>query len=62
MQDLQPPKEEYVEVFARFNCGRLMTMSGPREVMAHEVHLVRKFDAEPLIRSGVLVHCAEKAK
>lgn len=56
LQDLQPPREEYVEVVARFNCGRLMTLSGPREVKASEIHFVRKVDAEPLIRSGVLVH------
>jgi hypothetical protein len=53
--------EDYLEVVALRDCGRLMTMSGPRDVREKEVHLVRKYDAEPLIRMGWLRHVAGRA-
>lgn len=61
MQDLQPPKENYVEVFALRDCGSLMTMTGPRDVKKDEVHNVRKYDAEALIRLGWLRHVTESS-
>lgn len=61
MQDLQPPKENYVEVFALRDCGSLMTMTGPRDVKKDEVHNVRKYDAEALIRLGWLKHVTESS-
>lgn len=59
--DLAPPRGDYVEVVALRNCGRLMTASGPREVKEREVHMVRKVDAEPLIRAGWLHHVPDRA-
>jgi hypothetical protein len=60
LQDLQPPKENFIEVIAMKDCGNLMTMSGPRHVRKDEVHVVRSYDAEPLIRCGWLRQVTEK--
>lgn len=59
--DLQPPKDSYLEVVALRDCGRLMTLSGPRDVRAKEVHVIRRTDAEPLVRMGWLRHLGDKA-
>ena len=42
------------------DCGRLMTMTGHRDVREREVHFVRKYDAEQMIRKGWLSHIADK--
>lgn len=59
MSDLQPPKENYVEVIALRDCGSLVTMTGPRDVKKDEVHYVRKYDAETLLRYGWLKHVTD---
>lgn len=61
LQDMKPPREAHVEVVVMRDIGRLMTTSGPRDVVRKEVHLLRKVDAEPLIRMGWLKHLSDRA-
>jgi hypothetical protein len=58
--DLQAPKESTVEVVALRDCGVLMTTRGPRDVREREVHVMRRGDAEALIRTGVLRHITDR--
>lgn len=58
--DLQAPKESTVEVVALRDCGVLMTARGPRDVREREVHVMRRGDAEALIRTGVLRHITDR--
>ena len=60
-QDMQAPKENTVEVVALRDCGRLMTTTGHRDVRVNEVHIMRKTDAEPLIRQGWMRHITDKS-
>ena len=59
--DRQAPKEATVEVVALRDCGELMTTHGRRDVREREVHVLRRADAEPLVRSGWLRHITDRA-
>ncbi|CCI44558.1 unnamed protein product [Albugo candida] len=54
--DLAPPKNLYIEVRVLHDCGELMTESGVVNLEANSTHFLRRFDAEPLIRQGLLQH------
>nr|CCA25651.1 DNA replication complex GINS protein PSF1 putative [Albugo laibachii Nc14] len=54
--DLAPPKNLYIEVRVLHDCGELMTESGVINLQANSTHFLRRFDAEPLIRQGLLQH------
>lgn len=56
LQDLAPPKNLYIEVRVLHDCGELMTESGVVNLEANSTHFLRRFDAEPLIRQGLLQH------
>lgn len=60
-QDLQAPKENTIEVIALRDCGQIMTTKGQRDVREKEVHVLRKVDAEQLIRIGWLRHITDKS-
>lgn len=45
-----------MEVTATADIGNLMTLSGPRDIRVGETHLMRRVDAEPLIKQGLLVY------
>ena len=60
LQDMKPPREDHVQVVALRDIGRLMTTTGSRDVKEREVHIMRKYDAEPLIRQGWLRHIADR--
>lgn len=59
--DRQAPKEATVEVVALRDCGELMTTRGRRDVREREVHVMRRADAEPLVRNGWLRHITDRA-
>lgn len=61
VQDLQPPKNTFIEVIVLRDCGVVMTQTGPRAVHKDDIHFVRKSDAEPLIRCGYMRHVTDKA-
>lgn len=51
-----PPKSLLIQVRVLENYGRLMTTSGSVTLTKDMVLLLRRTDAEPLIRQGVLEH------
>mmetsp|Transcript_18855 Transcript_18855/g.48082 ORF Transcript_18855/g.48082 Transcript_18855/m.48082 type:complete len:195 (-) Transcript_18855:186-770(-) len=53
-----PPKDLYVEVRVEKSGGAVMLESGQTlQLVAHERHLLRRTDVEPLIRQGLVAHC-----
>lgn len=52
--DQVPPKELFVEVRALADVGEVMTDSGVVHLKKNTAHLVRRSDAELLIRQGVV--------
>lgn len=58
--DQHPPKELYVEVRALKDLGEIQTEDGPVKMEAHTMHLLRRTDAELLIRQGALIQTDKK--
>ena len=57
-QDLQPPKQLYVEVHVLEDYGDIMTSSGSVMLKKDEYLLLKRSDVEHLIRQGVLAETA----
>uniref|UniRef100_A0A7S2XZV1 GINS subunit domain-containing protein n=1 Tax=Fibrocapsa japonica TaxID=94617 RepID=A0A7S2XZV1_9STRA len=53
-QDQQPPKELFIEVRALEDCGEIMTEQGTINLEKGSTHLLRRCDAENLIKQGML--------
>lgn len=51
--DLQPPKNLFLEVRVLRDCGEISTFSGTVVLKKGEYLLMRRTDAEPLIRQGM---------
>ena len=58
LQDLQPPKDLYIEVRVVVDCGEIMTDTGSVNLEAGTVHFLRRSDVEHLIRQGMLEQMA----
>ena len=56
--DLQPPKELFVQVRVLRDCGDIYTDDGTVSLKAQTTHHLRRLDAEPLIRKGLVEHVA----
>lgn len=56
-QDLQPPKDLFVEVLVKEDCGEIMTDTGPLRLEKHSRHFVRRVQVAHLIRQGKLQQC-----
>ena len=54
--DLQPPRDLYVEVRVRRDCGNVVTDSGVVALKCGTAHFVKRSDVEHLIRQGALEH------
>ncbi|KAG8461204.1 hypothetical protein KFE25_002393 [Diacronema lutheri] len=55
-----PPKELYVGVRVERSAGAVVLASGQvLQLNAHERHLLRRADAEPLILQGLVEHCQQ---
>lgn len=54
--DLQPPKDLFVEVRVKRDCGEILTDSGPVSFKPGTAHFLRRSDVEHLIRQGALEH------
>lgn len=52
--DQRPPKSLFVECRALEDCGEIETDHGVLQLEAHTVHLLKRRDAELLIRRGML--------
>jgi len=57
--DLTPPKSMLVEVVVLKSVGEVMTESGSIRLRQGERHLLKRSDAEQMIRQGVLEHVWE---
>lgn len=53
--DLTPPKDLYIEVRALRDVGEIQTEAGTVQLDRDTVHLLRRTDAEMLIRQGALM-------
>jgi GINS complex subunit 1 len=54
VQDMQPPKDLYVEVRVLRDCGEIMTENGLVNLESNSTHFLRRVDVEQLIRQGLL--------
>lgn len=54
--DLHPPRDLYVEVRVRRDCGSILTDSGTVALRVGTAHFLKRSDVEHLIRQGALEH------
>lgn len=54
--DIQPPRDLFVEVRVKRDCGSVLTDSGPVALRLGTAHFLKRSDVEHLIRQGALEH------
>ena len=59
-EDLQPPKNLFVEVLVKEDCGEIFTETSTVVLKKHTRHHIRRVDVAHLIRQGKLEQCSSK--
>ncbi|CAN8064024.1 unnamed protein product [Agarophyton chilense] len=54
--DAQPPRDLFIEVRVKHDCGSVLTDSGPVALKPGTAHFLKRSDVEHLIRQGALEH------
>ncbi len=54
ISDQSPPKDVLIEVAVKEDCGEILTENGPVTLLKDTRHLMRRSDAELLIKQGLL--------
>jgi GINS complex subunit 1 len=55
--DIAPPRDLFIEVLVLQDCGEIVTDTGASVILSkNTTHLMRRADAEPLIKRGFLQH------
>ncbi|KAJ1417921.1 hypothetical protein B484DRAFT_400647 [Ochromonadaceae sp. CCMP2298] len=55
-QDLEPPRDLFIEVRVLQDCGRIMTDSGPVNLDKGSLHCLKRSDVEQFVREGLMAH------
>lgn len=54
--DIQPPRDLFIEVRVRYDCGNVLTESGNVALKPGTAHFLKRSDVEHLVRQGRLEH------